>query len=46
MIEPTRVDPIEATEEEREEAEAEDEVVKPSVYPADSQTATIADRRL
>ena len=26
--------------------EAEDEVVRPSVYPADSQTATIADRRL
>jgi hypothetical protein len=42
VIEPTRVDPIETTD----EAEAEDEVVKPSVYPADSQTATIADRRL
>jgi len=39
VIEPTRVDPIE-------EAEVDDEVVRPSVYPADSQTATIADRRV
>jgi len=42
VIEPTRVDPIEATE----EVEPEDEVVRSSIYPADSQTATIADANI
>jgi hypothetical protein len=47
VIEPTRVDPIEATEEEHEEVEAEDgSFVRPTAFPSDSNTATIADANI